>query len=281
MARAVKGGSLMQLENAEPSHGGSRKGAVATATGPIRLPRPLLALTPEAAETVGDIDGLDLIVETLRDVLACEAAAIRLLEPDGSLRYRATSGFPQSALDDHVRGSASSKLCVCTQVAHGAYDDTLPCFSEYGSFVINSVAERWAIMRRDAAPEFHHLLDGVPEFQSLVVTPLRQLGHDIGIIQCADSHPNRFTPQVVSLIESAAHDIAQDLFYDSLWQPAVTDRVSAQARTPAICPICGRERDRAGTWRATSVAAHTRRLQSTRRARSVVCPSCMRLCNFE
>ena len=281
MARAVKGGSLMQLRDDGPSQDGSQQGAVTSVTGPIRVPRPLLALTPDAAETAGDIDGLELIVETLRDVLSCEAAAIRLLEPDGALPYRAASGFPQSALDDPAHGPHAAKPCVCTEVVHGAYDTSLPCFTENGSFVINTVAERWAIMRLDRAPEFYHLMDTAPQFQSLIVTPLRALGHDLGVIQCADSHPNRFPAKAVTLIESAALEIAQDLFYDSLWQPAVADRRASMTRTPAVCPICGRERDRSGTWRASSIAGHARLLRSTRRSRTVVCPSCMRLCNFE
>lgn len=224
-------------------------------------------------------DSLQRMADRLREALRCDAVAIRLMGRNDELRYAASSGrtFAPDIMSGHDH--SGRPLCVCDQVCRADFDHDLTCFTTSGSFVVNSLTDTLALRRRASAPRFSHLLNGQAEFQSLVVAPIRASEIALGVVQCADSRPNRFDERAIRLIESVVAELANDIYYDSLWQPRSWTVASSDNEMGVACPICGRERDDNGMWHSDWVGSNARRTR--RHTRHVVCPSCLRLCNFE
>ncbi len=224
-------------------------------------------------------DSLQRIADRLREALRCDAVAIRLMGHNKELRYAASSGrtFAPDIMSGHDH--SGRPCCVCDQVCQSNFDHDLSCFTDTGSFVINSLTDSVSIRRRASAPRFAHLLNGQAEFQSLVVAPIRAGGLALGVVQCADARPNHFNQSAIRLIESVVHELSHDIYYDSLWQPRSWAPAATDDYRCVACPICGRERDENGVWHTDwDRSQHPR---TRRNARQVVCPSCLRLCNFE
>ncbi|GAB4315027.1 MAG: hypothetical protein Kow0074_02390 [Candidatus Zixiibacteriota bacterium] len=224
-------------------------------------------------------ESLQRISDRLREALRCDAVAIRLVGRNKELRYAASSG--RTFAPDIMSGYDHSgrPLCVCDQVCRADFDRNLTCFTASGTFVVNSLPDTLALRRRATAPRFNHLLNGQAEYQSLVVTPIRASGIALGVVQCADSRPHRFDAQAIQLVESVVAELANDIYYDSLWQPRSCTNAGDNSEMSVACPICGRERDQNGIWHTECVGTDTHRRR--RHTRHVVCPSCLRLCNFE
>lgn len=224
-------------------------------------------------------DSLQRIADRLREALRCDAVAIRLMGHNKELRYAASSGrtFAPDIMSGHDHTGRPN--CVCDQVCESNFDHSLSCFTDMGSFVVNSLTDSMALRRRASAPRFAHLLNGQAEFQSLVVAPIRAAGTALGVVQCADARPNHFNHTAIQLIESVVNELSHDIYYDSLWQPRSFAPVAMEEYRCVACPICGRERDQNGVWHTETSESHDHRTR--RKTRQVVCPSCLRLCNFE
>lgn len=236
-------------------------------------------LPPPPNDSAHEPDTLQATVDRLKDRLHCDAVAIRLVDVKGTLSYRAESGYPPTLMASHNECHNRSRQCVCEQVLEGRCDPSLPCCTAGGAFVINSPMDRLSIQRRSSAPSFAHLLGPDKEFQSFVIAPIRTLDSDLGVLHCADSRIDFFTTDVIRLIESVVGEIAHDLHYDSLWQPHHAVHSTSESTSTVICPICGRNRDARGVWRADT--STVLRPDPPPDARPIVCPSCLRLCNFE
>ncbi|MBD3297432.1 MAG: GAF domain-containing protein [candidate division Zixibacteria bacterium] len=224
-------------------------------------------------------DSLQRISDRLREALRCDAVAIRLMGNNKELRYAASSG--RTFAPDMMSGQDHSgrPYCVCDQVCESNFDDSLSCFTDMGSFVVNSLTDSVSLGRRASAPRFAHLLNGQAEFQSLVVAPIRAEGMALGVVQCAAARPHHFNHSLIQLIESVVNELSHDIYYDSLWQPRSFTPVAMDEYRCVACPICGRERDQNGVWRTDRDESQNHRTRHN--TRQVVCPSCLRLCNFE
>ena len=225
-------------------------------------------------------DGISNWIFQLRDALECEAIGIRLVDDDGYLIYRAHLGFP-SGFCDYVSGiCVPDERCLCVQVLRSNLDSASGCRTDRGSLVTSSLADLRSVASSD--PDRVPHLTGVDLcYQSVAVTPLRCMGHNLGIIHSAADQTDHFTPERVRILEETAQGIALDLFYDSLWRPAYGLGESGYpVRAQAICPICSRRRNADDTWKVRD-ASPTDLAWTVLGAPRLMCPTCLRFCNSE
>lgn len=218
-------------------------------------------------------------LKILRRLSRCEAVGIRLLNDDGNLPYDATIGFPERFHSRKHTPSLHGKSCLCLRLLKGTIKHGIAGLTPGGSFVAGSAEELQQTAEPLGTPV--HLFDPETDFQTVSVTPLRSGDIPLGLIHCADTRPNRLTPDAIRSLEKMADDMGRAMMIDAMWPPDPWSRSAVEESGRAVCPLCHRWRDSKGIW-------HTeRRLRprvvhfTVRRARRTVCPTCLPFHNTE
>lgn len=236
-------------------------------------------LTSQKFSSVRSDQPVTAAADFIKHHLKCDAVGIRLIDEDGNVTFKARAGFPDRFCERRDCLSLFRDRCVCAKVLQGEIDPDLPLFTPTGSLVISSVRDGSVVPSglSDALP---HLLGAKCDFQSVVLTRIHVAGNSLGLLHCADRRPGRFCAGEVSWLESVAEEIGRELFYDSLWLPAHSDHVLVGGRAQAVCPVCGRRRNRLGRW-VREERLNPRIAWAILQVPRIVCPRCLRFCNSE
>ncbi len=169
----------------------------------------------DAHELVHAITGL------LSRWTGCAAVGVRLREGD-DFPYFETRGFSQEfvlsesplcARDLHGQllrdGDGHPVLdCMCGNVLCGRFDPAQPFFTAKGSFWTNCTTQLLATTteaQRQARTRNRCNGEG---YESVALIPLRCGDQSLGLLQINDRATDRFTPELVAFLESAADQIA-------------------------------------------------------------------------
>ncbi len=170
-------------------------------------------------------DSRDLI-QTITGLLqgwsGCEAVGIRLNDGDDYPYYYETRGFPaefvqaenylcaRDAKGELVRDSHGNPLleCMCGNILSGRFDPRQPFFTPGGSFWTNSTTRLLASTAEADRQSHTRNRCNRAGYESVALVPLRCSGRTLGLLQCNDPRPDRFTPRKIALLERAADSLA-------------------------------------------------------------------------
>ena len=151
----------------------------------------------------------------------CEAVGIRLRDGE-DYPYFETRGFPPEFVEAETRLCARDlngqvrrdsqgnpvMECMCGNVLCGRFDPRQPFFTANGSFWTNSTSGLLASTREaDCLGRTRNGCNG-EGYESVALVPLRAGGLTLGLLQCNDRRPGRFTPAMIGLLERAAGSLA-------------------------------------------------------------------------
>ena len=169
----------------------------------------------------------------------CEAVGVRLKEGD-DFPYFETRGFPADFVEaerylcerdiggELVRDESFSPVlqCMCGTVLRGRVDSGLPFFTPKGSFFTNSTTELLATTSEQDRQGRTRNRCNREGYESVALIPLQSSDETLGLLQLNDRGRNRFTPELISFLESAADQIAIALAQ----RKALSDRKESEQR---------------------------------------------------
>ena len=169
-----------------------------------------------------DLEGLIREATNMfREWSGCEAVGIRLRDGE-DYPYFETRGFPAGFVEAEnrlcardldgqlLRDSQGNPVmeCMCGNVLCGRFDPRQPFFTANGSFWTNSTSGLLASTREaDCLGRTRNGCNG-EGYESVALVPLRAGGLTLGLLQCNDRRPGRFTPAMIGLLERAAGSLA-------------------------------------------------------------------------
>jgi len=165
-------------------------------------------------------DSTQKVIATLKTGTGLDAIGIRL-QAGEDFRYTAQDGFPEDFLlkeDSLLKRSGApggchdkecqvTLECTCGLVLSGAGDATSPWFTPGGSFWINDSAALLNLTPEED-PRLHPRNECLREgFRSMALVPIRSKDRIIGLIQFNDRGKERFTWEIVELLEGIAAQV--------------------------------------------------------------------------
>ena len=160
----------------------------------------------------------------LQDVTGCEAVGVRLRVGE-DFPYFETRGFSAEfvnvenrlcAVDERgepirdLAGSAALE-CMCGNILCGRFDPSQPFFTAHGSFWTNCTTEllaRTTEAERQAPTRNRCNTAG---YESVALLPLRAGATTFGLLQFNDRRRERFTPDLIAMLERFANHLAISL----------------------------------------------------------------------
>ncbi len=161
------------------------------------------------------------LVEQLQSWSGCEAVGIRLQEGN-DYPYFETRGFPDSFVELErslcvrdmdgnpvLDASGEPKLeCMCGNIIQGRYNSEFPFFTGRGSFWSNNTTVLLAgTSEEDRQSATRNRCNGFG-YESVALVPLRCADTTYGLLQFNDRQIGRFTPELVTFLESLAENVA-------------------------------------------------------------------------
>jgi PAS domain-containing protein len=183
------------------------------------------AVTIEVLQVLGDYRGregaLVEILGILRRYTGVDAVGIRLQEGH-DYPYFVFDGFPDThilkenslcAIDlegQLMRDEMGDPVleCMCGNVLRGRFDPSKPFFSEGGSFWTNSTTELLGSTSQEDLLTATRNTCNIEGYESVALIPIRHGGETMGLIQLNDTHPGRFHPEPIGVLEGLARSIA-------------------------------------------------------------------------
>ena len=157
----------------------------------------------------------------MRNWTACDAIGVRLRDGDDFPYYEA-HGFPaefvlaenalcrRDANGQPERDAAGRPVleCMCGNILCGRFDPAKPFFTAFGSFWTNSTTALLA-GTTEADRQFHtRNRCNSAGYESVAIIPLRTRGAMVGLLQLNDKRPDRFTPDLIAVLERFADSLA-------------------------------------------------------------------------
>ncbi|MEI6766577.1 MAG: PAS domain S-box protein [Bacteroidota bacterium] len=163
---------------------------------------------------------IETILELIQESTGIEAVGIRLKEGE-DYPFHAFSGYPQGYKENFATLITHNKDneivrdergcvyldCLCGNVISGFTDDSLPVYTNGGSFMLNSLEEFDSIkeeLQFKGDLRGHCIHEG---FESMAMIPLKSGGEIIGILQLNDHRPRQFTGEIIKFYEEIASSI--------------------------------------------------------------------------
>lgn len=158
------------------------------------------------------MDNLREVLSKVKDYTGLEAVGLRLLNGE-DYPYYATIGFPDHFItsenslcsrDHHgelVRDFSGRPVlqCMCGEIIRSGVDPSRAFLTEGGSFWTNDAPGFVpADKQQQALARNLCIREG---YQSIALVPIRSDGRIAGLLQANDSRQDRFTPEIVALLE--------------------------------------------------------------------------------
>ncbi len=161
------------------------------------------------------------VVAYLQNWTGCEAVGIRIHEGD-DYPYYGTRGFTDEFVqletrlcqydenNEIVRDAVGNPCldCMCGNVLQGRFDPGKPFFTSRGSFWTNSTSDLLASTSdADRQARTRNRCNG-EGYESVALISLRSGGKTTGLIQFNDKRKDRFTPDMIGILERLGESIA-------------------------------------------------------------------------
>ena len=187
--------------------------------------RELIERLLSIANIPGDFrERMSALTASLQSYSRCEAVGIRLrVEED--YPYYETRGFPPRFVEMEnqlcaygpdgtlLRDGVGNPIleCMCGNILCGRFDSAKPFFTARGSFYSNGTTALLASTTdADRQARTRNRCNG-EGYESVALIALRSGDSIIGLLQFNDHHPNRFTSNLLSHLESVADSLANIL----------------------------------------------------------------------
>lgn len=164
---------------------------------------------------------IQAITRFLQDWSGCEAVGVRLRDGD-DFPYFETRGFPSEFVkaENHLcawdergellRDNQGNPVieCMCGNILCGRSDPSKPFFTTHGSFWSNCTTELLAsTTEADRQARTRNRCNG-EGYESVALIPLRTGETTFGLLQFNDRRPNRFSPNLIAMLERLGDNIA-------------------------------------------------------------------------
>jgi PAS domain S-box-containing protein len=136
----------------------------------------------------------------------CHAAGIRLFDEQGCLRMEAHEGFPPDFCGYERASGPEMERFWCVQVAAGRVGRGRPCFTSYGSWLVNTLKSG---DDSATAEETHGTCSRCRRFGyvSVAMIPIRLRGQALGLLQLADGRAGRVPRELAAVMEKIAEEL--------------------------------------------------------------------------
>ena len=161
------------------------------------------------------------VTSFFRKWLNIEAVGLRLKEGD-DYPYFETQGLPKGfvAAENHLCATDGSGRtirddlgnpvleCMCGNVISGRFDPDQPFFTQNGSFWTNSTTALLASTTVDDRQARTRNRCHGEGYESVALIPLRASRRSLGLLQLNDTRPDRFTPEMMAMLERLTDQVA-------------------------------------------------------------------------
>eukprot|EP00727_Mastigamoeba_balamuthi_P000147 m51a1_g10129 putative protein tyrosine kinase src (1076) ;mRNA; r:89290-93185 len=184
---------------------------------------------------------LAALASALGPLMSCSAVGIRLRN-GSDFPYFVTTGFDESFVrkessilrrscnrggcagrcgdahaGPHVTATTASAVgaaagdvdCMCGNVVSGLYDPSVGTFTPRGTFWSNDVRALDDAQLSFGCPPRN--MCAVEGYRSVALAPIRVAGEVVGLLQCNDRQPDRFTPDAIRSLETVALSVGAAL----------------------------------------------------------------------
>ena len=150
---------------------------------------------------------LSRFVGEIQDLTGCQAVAVRLLDDDGNIPYKAYAGFSREFFETESPLSIKSDACMCINVVKGTTDAVLPFYTPFGSFYMNGTTRFLATVSEEAKGKTRNVCNA-SGYESVALIPFRLGGRNLGLIHLADRRENMVPLMTVELLEKIGSALA-------------------------------------------------------------------------
>lgn len=156
-------------------------------------------------------DAIDWILHEIKDHINVSATAIRL-EDNGDYPYYFFDGFSDthievenSLCDEHMK-KGIPLACMCGRVIQENTDPSLPFFTKGGSFWSNNTDTLLRVATIDELGKTRNVCNA-EGYLSVALIPLKSTAGVIGLLQLNDEHPDRFSLEMIEILERLGESI--------------------------------------------------------------------------
>jgi len=156
-------------------------------------------------------DAIDWILHEIKDHINVSATAIRL-EDDGDYPYYFFDGFSdthieiENSLCEENMKNGTPLACMCGRVIQENTDSSLPFFTKGGSFWSNNTDNLLSVATVKELGETRNVCNA-EGYLSVALIPLRSTAGVIGLLQLNDEHPDRFSLEMIEILERLGESI--------------------------------------------------------------------------
>jgi PAS domain S-box-containing protein len=146
---------------------------------------------------------LNDFVTEIEKLTGCAAVGMRILDDQGYIPYKAYAGFSKKFYESESHLSIHSEQCMCMRVVRKETDRKSPYFTGGGSFHTGST-EGFVASFPDAQKKQYRNTCSAFGYESVALVPIRAGDQFTGLIHVADPRQNKFSLEMVEMLERAA-----------------------------------------------------------------------------
>ena len=151
---------------------------------------------------------LDEVLQILKKVCECRHLAIRLIDSDGHIPIFAHLGLSDQFLKSEHWLTLDD--CLCGHVARGRVDNSIPYFTDHGSFYSNSLKDFLKDAARNKVGVPNDRLRGFCSshgYESVAIIPIKFKDEIIAELYMSDEKHCVFPAETVAFMEMVSHQI--------------------------------------------------------------------------
>ena len=171
----------------------------------------------------------------VKELVGCEAAAIRIRDEQGNIPYEAHAGFSEEFVASESPLCISSDQCLCINVIKGATDPSLSCYTMGSSCYINNFSEVLTNTHPGRLGETRNVCHHFG-YESVALVPIRFGEEILGLIHLADHRRDLVPRALVTRLErialtlgTAIHRVRAEEEKERLIRELETERARLQA----------------------------------------------------
>lgn len=168
-----------------------------------------LCLISEKISQLSDLKTtLQEILVILKQVTGCSHLAVRMIDSNGNIPIHSHLGLDAEFVESEHW--VTMKDCLCGYVAKGRINPDLPFFTEFGSFVANSMSELISDIHKNQSKLGGHMLRNVCHrlgYESVSIIPVKIKGKILAELYLSDKKKNLFPEKRIRFLEKLTTQI--------------------------------------------------------------------------
>lgn len=145
-------------------------------------------------------------LEEIKQFTRCSAGGIRILDEQGNIPYQAYYGFSREFCDLESPLSIKSDRCMCVNVITQETNPNLECYTQRGSYYINSSARFLETAPEDNKGPSTNACNRFG-YESIALLPIRLENQVMGLVHIADQRENMISLEDLEILENAVMEL--------------------------------------------------------------------------